>query len=85
MAGLMEQVCVRAWVLLWRWLCKHCRMSYHQSAIPGTFYRPSYNILTMCYSVVSRRSFMMNRWVQNIEGERSTWKFILIVVILDTW
>jgi hypothetical protein len=33
-AGSMEQVCVRARVLLWRWLGKCCCMSYHYSAIP---------------------------------------------------
>ena len=34
MAGSMEQVCLCARVLLWRWLGKSCYMSYHFSAIP---------------------------------------------------
>jgi hypothetical protein len=34
MEGSMEQACVCARVLLWRWLGKRCRMSYHYSAIP---------------------------------------------------
>ena len=34
MAGSMEQVCVCARISLWRWLDKHCHMSYHYSAIP---------------------------------------------------
>ena len=34
MAGSMEQVCVRARVLFWRWLAKRCHMSYHWSAKP---------------------------------------------------
>jgi hypothetical protein len=33
-AGSIEQVCTCARVLLWRWLDKLCRMSYHYSAIP---------------------------------------------------
>jgi len=33
-AGSMEQVCVRARVLLWRWLGKRSHMSYNYSAIP---------------------------------------------------
>ena len=33
-AGSMEQVCVCARVLLWRWFGKRCPMSYHYSAIP---------------------------------------------------
>ena len=37
MAGTMEQVCVCARVLLWRWLGKRCHMSYHFSAIPPHF------------------------------------------------
>jgi len=38
-------VCVHARVLLWRWLSKHCHMSYHYSATPHfweLFDRPSY-------------------------------------------
>jgi hypothetical protein len=34
MTGLMEQVCVCARVLLWRWLGKRCHMSYHYRATP---------------------------------------------------
>jgi len=33
-AGSKEQVCARARVVLWRWLGKRCRMSYHYSAMP---------------------------------------------------
>ena len=34
MAGSMEQMCVCARILIWRWLGKRCHMSYHYSAIP---------------------------------------------------
>jgi hypothetical protein len=41
MAGSMEQECVCARVLLWRWLGKCCDMSYHEcnTTIPGTLYK----------------------------------------------
>ena len=45
MARSMEQVCVCARVLLWRWLGKRCHMSCHYCAIPifrELFASPSY-------------------------------------------
>jgi hypothetical protein len=34
LTGLMEQVCICAEVLLWKWLGKHCHMAYNYSPIP---------------------------------------------------
>jgi len=45
MVGSMEQLCVCARVLLWKWLGKRCHMSYHYSAMPDfqeLFDCPSY-------------------------------------------
>jgi len=54
-AGSMEQVCVCARVLLWRWLGKRCHMSYHYSATPHfreIFWLP----LIVCFPCVYARS-----------------------------
>jgi hypothetical protein len=55
MAGSMEQMCLCARVLLWRWLGKRCRRSYHYRAIPPfreLFDCPSY--ISPCWLHISK-------------------------------
>jgi hypothetical protein len=83
MAGLMEQVCVCARVLLWRWLGKCCHMSNHYSVIPHfweLFDCPSYNIpgfSSVCPYSVNVHTF-------NLEIKFDTFLMFFISVCEDT-
>jgi hypothetical protein len=66
MAGSMEQVCVCARVLLWRWVGKRCHMSYHFSAIPH------FRELFDCHTYLFKLCFFYNNCVFHFP---SKWKF----------
>jgi hypothetical protein len=68
MAASMEQVCVHARVLLWRWLGKRCCMSYNYSARPPfreLFDGSSYTKTNATYKIWRKSSYKIIPQHQN--------------------